>query len=112
MQMDKVMAQAYHLFKNGFRFWFDPSEIQRVHSHNRDFEMNSIEEELLLTATEPGKKGDPMVKGLSATQILEHLLANKTSTVTHTQKIRMGQALSKHGYEQTRSKGVTYWLIT
>ena len=46
---DGIYAQAYALWKQGFRYWFDDEENAELERHNRQFEEPNIEEELILT---------------------------------------------------------------
>jgi predicted P-loop ATPase len=47
IEIDKVLAQAISLFYSGYKFWFTQEEIKRINKNNEDFQMRSIEEELL-----------------------------------------------------------------
>ena len=51
--IDNVYSQALHLYKTGFRFWFDKSEIESITSNNEQYQIRSVEEELLLTWFQP-----------------------------------------------------------
>ena len=42
-----VYAQAYALYRQGFRYWFSQSEIQRLAEYNEQFEVPKIEHELV-----------------------------------------------------------------
>ena len=46
---DGIYAQAYALWQQGFRYWFDDEENAELERHNRQFEEPNIEEELILT---------------------------------------------------------------
>jgi predicted P-loop ATPase len=48
IEIDKVLAQAISLFHSGYKFWFTQDEIKRINKNNEEFQMRSIEEELLL----------------------------------------------------------------
>jgi predicted P-loop ATPase len=45
--MEKVWAQAYSLFKTGFRYWFIDEEIDELNKRNSEFSMVSMEEDLI-----------------------------------------------------------------
>ena len=49
VDIDGCMAQAYALFKSGFKFWFNQDEIKELTTHNEDFVSKSVEEELIST---------------------------------------------------------------
>lgn len=42
-----VYSQAYALWKGGMRYWFEDEEIKLVNLHNRNFEVPSMERELI-----------------------------------------------------------------
>ena len=44
---DAIFAQAYALYRQGFRYWFDRSEIERLQRHNEAFEVPKKEQELV-----------------------------------------------------------------
>jgi predicted P-loop ATPase len=48
IDISKVWSQAKNLFKNGFRYWFVEDEIKELNKRNEDFNIISIEEELIL----------------------------------------------------------------
>ena len=50
---DAIYAQAYRLYCDGFRFWFDRQEIERLSHHNRQFETARLEHELVHGTTGP-----------------------------------------------------------
>ena len=46
---DGIYAQAYALYRQGFRYWFDKPEIERLQRHNEQFETINLERELVDT---------------------------------------------------------------
>ena len=42
-----IYSQARRLYRDGFQYWFSQSEIQRLNSHNRQFETPRLETELV-----------------------------------------------------------------
>ena len=111
IDMTKVYGQALHLYKEGFKYWFDGKEIQRINRHNKQFETQSVEEELLLEHFEKAEKGDRQAKRYTATQILEKLHGGQLPSSSHRAVTRLGQALSKHGYQSVKSQGSKYYLV-
>ncbi|MBP3192986.1 hypothetical protein NATSA_09960 [Natronogracilivirgula saccharolytica] len=107
--MDPVYAQAYALYREGFRFWFDTEDNKKVQEHNSRFEVQTVEEELLLEHFERAKPDQPRAERLRATQILECMHGGDLPTGANSASIRLGQALNKHGYHSTRKNGSTYW---
>ncbi len=48
-----MYAQAKHLLDNGFKYWFDQTEIEAINQNNEQYRSMSVEEELLLTWFQP-----------------------------------------------------------
>ena len=46
---DGIYAQAYTLYKQGFRYWLDKPEIERLQRHNEAYETVNLEYELVDT---------------------------------------------------------------
>ena len=45
--MDQVHAQAYSLYKSGYRYWFDQDEIATVNEKNKEFMVSTTEDEFV-----------------------------------------------------------------
>ena len=44
---DGIYAQAYALYQQGFQYWFDRAEIERLQRHNKAFESSQTANELI-----------------------------------------------------------------
>ncbi len=98
VDMDKVYAQAYALFKDKFKYWFDGKDIQTIEKHNKQFEVLTVEEELLLRCFKPVSR-DNADAFLTASEIIEEL--NEMSRKNHRlNPLRLGRRMKKHGYVQ------------
>jgi len=103
-----VYSQAIHLFKNGFRFWFDRDEIALINANNEQYQLRSPEEELLLTWFEVCTKEEANAF-LNASQIAAKLADKAKINVTDATVNKLGKALNKHKYFRIRSNGkLTY----
>lgn len=47
VDMSKVYAQAYSLFKDGFQYYFDDEDVKRLERNNESFRSKSGEEEII-----------------------------------------------------------------
>lgn len=102
--IDKVMAQAFHLFKSGFQHWFDSNEILLLNQKNEYFYESSLEEELVTSYLIPCSKDDEEARYGTTTDImlvLEKMLKLKKISVSP-----LGKALTKRGFEFTKSHGI------
>lgn len=104
IDMAQVFAQALHLFKNGERFWFDREEINLINANNEQYQMKSVEEELLLTWFEKPK--DPaQAQYLSTSEIATKLSSHVKINVSGSTINLLGKALHKHGYVRKKKSG-------
>ena len=72
INMDNVHAQAYHHFKEGYKFWFDQKEIREINVSNEDFAVRTMEEEILAKHFKPAAR-DQATHILTTTEIAEYL---------------------------------------
>jgi len=101
----KVLAQAYALFSQGERWWFDLSEIAQINDRNKQFAIATYEEELLLRRTKSKPKPDREM-WLTATEIAEHLKGLDDKFQINDRIVRnLGVALTKHQYRYKKSNG-------
>lgn len=95
-----IYAQAYALYKSGYRYWFTDEEIERQNRHNSKFETPRLEQELVdLYFRKPseGETGE-FVSVARAMQIIGCNITQKLSS----QKI--GKAFSDLDFKKSRTK--------
>lgn len=102
-----IYAQAYALYRNGFRYWFDDEENAELEQHNRQFEEPCIEEELIRTYLRK-PYGEERGEFLTATRIIE--LVGGAVRVTLSPK-RIAIAMQRLGYEQRRVLNTRGWNV-
>ena len=94
-----VYAQAYTLWRQGFRYWFNDEENAEINRRNTDFEAPNKEWELINKYYRRPLAGEEC-KFLTATDILERINASVKERLS---VIRVGNALLSMGYERTRA---------
>ena len=99
LDYDAIYAQAYALYQQGFRYWFDQAEIQRLTQHNRQFETVHSELELVDLHFRKPTSNDPR-ELVSATMALQLIGGNLAYTLS---KEKIGQAFSMLGFESKRT---------
>ena len=97
-----LYAQAYALWQQGFRYWFNDEENAELERHNRQFEEPNIEEELILTYLRQ-PYGEEVGEFLTATRIIE--LVGMYVKCQLSPK-RVAYAMNRLGYRQRRVGGV------
>ena len=76
IDMDGVWAQALQLYKQGYQYWFDIEEINKLNKVNEIFREASPEEEWLSRLFQPCKDSDPKALFLMSSEILTILNAH------------------------------------
>jgi predicted P-loop ATPase len=101
-----IFSQIYHLYKTGFRYWFDLDEINVLARHNRDYQVPCMEEELIpLHFRKPGP--DEIGQFFSTSDILKHIGDNISYKLS---LVKVGKAMSQLGFEKRRSGSLNGWI--
>lgn len=107
---DKLWAQAYHLYKKGYRHWFNMEEIREINNENERFRNVSLEEEMLLRYFKfPNKKK----KGeyLSSSEVIQKIIFNVPAFTNKLRSGVMGKALSRHTEKTMRESGIQKYYL-
>ena len=102
-----MYAQAYTLYRTGFRYWLDEGENAELQRHNRQFEEPCMEEELIATYLRV-PYGDEVGEFLTATRIIE-LIGGAVKRPL--QPKRVAFAMNRMGYKQRRVSGIRGWNV-
>ena len=102
-----VYAQAYALYREGFRFWFSREEILKLAVHNRQFETPRLEEELVDVYFRPpvGVEGGEFMPVSRAMQIVSGNMVHQINAV------RLGRAFTTLGFEFRRTKTSRGYIV-
>lgn len=95
-----LYAQAYALWQQGFRYWFDEKENRATNERNQAFEAPDSEYELVSKYYRRPIEGEGS-KFLTASDVLERLSA----TVHGLSAVKIGMALGKLGTPRVRIGG-------
>jgi len=113
VDMNKVFAQALHLYKNRYEYWFDKNDSDEITKRNEKFAFRSIEEEKILGRFRVIKKDDPMAEFLTSTEIAEKIFEGKQITNPITRQI--GMVLNKYKFEKmskrTAGQSIKKWAV-
>ena len=104
---DRLYAQAYALYREGFRYWFEADEVAELDAHNANFEEPCMEEELILTYLRR-PIGEETGEFLTATRIIE-LIGMYVHSRLSAKKIAL--SMNRLGYEQRRTHAARGWLV-
>ena len=104
---DAIYAEAYTLYRSGFRFWFSRQEIAELAAHNRQFETPRLEWELVqqyFRLPAEGESGEFMPVA-AALQLVAGSISQKLSPV------HMGRAFRELGFEQRVVRHVRGYIV-
>jgi predicted P-loop ATPase len=115
VDIDKVWAQAWHLYKTNFKYNLDHTERERRDRANQNYESMPEEKQLILRFFRPGTATNPLAKFLANYDIKEHLNQN-TSAKTRINEMNIGRSMKQLGFrpEVRKIQGKTsrgYWVI-
>ena len=104
---EAVYAQAYALYRQGFRYWFSQEEIERLARHNKRVETTCAERELVQqyfrrpVGREPGE----FMPVSLALQVVGANITQKLSTVM------LGRAFKELGFQSKTSRNVRGYIV-
>lgn len=102
--VSKMYAQALQLYREGFEYWFEGSDLLEIEQHNMQFSQPTMEEELLLLYFEPATKEqeptfDNEIKYLTTTEIAHNIATNNQRMNVNGSVLKsLGKALNKHQF--------------
>ena len=97
---EAIYAEAYALYKSGFKYWFAKEEIQELNKHNKTFETPHLEKELVdLYFRKPGPdESGEFMSVARALQMVSASISQKLSSVN------VGRAFVELGFERVRTR--------
>jgi predicted P-loop ATPase len=107
---DKLWAQVHHLWKSGYKHWFDTTEIKQINKSNEQFRTVTLEEEMVLRFfrfNSKNKKGEL----LSSSEVIQKIIANVPSFNNKMAGYKMGKALSKHSKHKLMKGGIQRYYV-
>ena len=106
--MDNVFSQAYHLYKSGFRYWFNKDEVMELNYSNNEFQMQTVEYEMLIKGFTEPDENDTQESFYTTTEIVDYLQPFCSTRLVVKQ---MGEALRKSSFkrESRRVNGKPVW---
>ena len=107
MPYTEMYAQAYALYREGFRYWFDADDNAELARHNRQFEEPCMEEELIATYLRV-PYGDEVGEFLTATRIIE-LVGASVKRPLSAKKVAL--CMNRLGFEARRIRNVRGWNV-
>jgi predicted P-loop ATPase len=104
---DGIYAQAYALYRQGFRYWFDKPEIERLQRHNEQFETVNLERELVDTYFRI-PVGDEACEFMPVSRALQIIGGNISQRLSDR---RIGHAFSALGFTFRRTNSTRGYIV-
>lgn len=107
-----IYAQAYALYRQGFQFWYEGEEVDRINTRNEHFRLKDPVEENLFYYYRAAKKKDTQMKWLPAAHMLSFLsLYGRVQSNKQTLQTLV-TVLDGNGFRKRTSKdGVTEYAV-
>lgn len=105
-----IYSQAFHLYKNGFKYWFDGEEITEINYRNEKYMMKDPIEHFVLSKYKSCKKEDA-TNFLTATEILLELKKDNNLSLDTTTNTMIGKVLKKSGFIRTKKDDVYKYAV-
>ena len=104
---ENIYAQAYALYRQGFRYWFTREEILQLQRHNEQFEVPRLECELVAQyfRRPVGIEGGQFMSIGNAMQIISG------PTVRVLSPVHVGRAFSELGFQRAKKNGQRGYVV-
>lgn len=73
IRMDNVYSEIMYLYRQGVRYWFNDAEIEELHLTNAEFEVQTIEFEMLTQYFEKPTEEEEALFFMTTAQVLAYL---------------------------------------
>ena len=102
-----IYSQAYALYRQGFRYWFDKNEILRLSQHNQQFETPRLEVELIQQyfRIPQGKEPGEFISVAMALQVVGANITQKLSSVM------IGRAFRELGFQAKTAHNIRGYIV-
>lgn len=102
-----IYAEAWALYRGGFRYWFSREEIQQLSQHNQRYETPRPELELVnLYFRKPG----PLEQGqfMPVSRIVQMIDSGASIRLN---SVLVGRAMRELGFESVKTKGIRGYIV-
>ena len=112
VDIDRMWAQVYSLWKDGYKHWFDIDEIKIINKINEQFRSMSLEEEMLLQSASFGTIEEGLGEFMTSADVLMKLGGERAQLLNKLNARNMGRALAKHSKAKKTKNGVAKYYLT
>ena len=101
INMDNVYSEIMYLYRQGVRYWFNDAEIEELHLTNAEFEVQTVEFEMLMQYFEKPIEEEESLFFMTTAQILTCL---RDVCPMQLSEKRLGEALRKAGFKRVQKR--------
>ena len=101
INMDNVYSEIMYLYRQGVRYWFNDTEIEELHLTNAEFEVQTVEFEMLMQYFEKPTEEEESLFFMTTVQILTCL---RDVCPMQLSEKRLGEALRKAGFKRVQKR--------
>ncbi|MBS6240794.1 MAG: virulence protein, partial [Bacteroides sp.] len=101
IRMDNVYSEIMYLYRQGVRYWFNDAEIGELHQTNAEFEVQTVEFEMLTQYFEKPTEEEEPLFFMTTAQILARL---RDICPMQLSEKRLGEALRKAGFKRVQKR--------
>ena len=105
INIDNVYSEIMYLYRQGVRYWFNDTEIEELHLTNAEFEVQTVEFEMLMQYFEKPTEEEESLFFMTTAQILTCL---RDVCPMQLSEKRLGEALRKAGFKRVQ-KRISNW---
>lgn len=110
VNIDGLWAQIFHLWKNGFKHWFDIDEIKIINKINEQYRQMSFEEEMLVLYYE-FHNDESRGEFMSAAEVLQSFNTLMPTIANKMTSRGIGKALTKYSKLNKVKTGITKYFV-
>lgn len=111
VDVDKVWSQIHHLWKQGYKHWFDNNEIKELNKRNEEFRSITAEEELLVKNFDFPGQDDAKGEWMSSTEVMIKIASVTPQMMNKMGSGNMGKALTSCCVQKKKIRGTAhYWV--
>ena len=101
INIDNVYSEIMYLYRQGVRYWFNDTEIEELHLTNAEFEVQTVEFEMLMQYYEKPTEEEESLFFMTTAQILTCL---RDVCPMQLSEKRLGEALRKAGFKRVQKR--------
>lgn len=110
VDVDKLWAQVFDIYKNGFKHWFDIEEIRQINAQNEKFRTTSFDEEVLIKNFDFPETGSGEL--MSTSEVMMRLIESNPLLSNKLNNVRLGKALSRYAKFKKHQSGVNKYNVS